>query len=130
MTALGRSLAAQEARVVSQQFPVEAPIGVPLLHELPEPLLKGLPGSTALLEAVEQLLRGREVGDMDVLDAGKLAREPGEVVPLGESRQLRAVVKPDVDQALHTRSFQEREEPLGRLPGESNRVDRVQLRSR
>ena len=64
---------------------------------------------------------------MDVLDARQFACEPGEVVLLGEARELRPVVEADVDEAGHACALQEREELLGRLSGESNRVDGAHL---
>ena len=61
-------------------------------------MLISCPCPLLFLEGVEDLLGGRELGQMQVFDAADFAQEKSEVILLGKTGQLRPVVEAGIDQ--------------------------------
>ena len=76
-------------------------LDLPLTHQAKEACLVLIPRHLLpLLELVEDVLGGSEQRRVLIIGSGDLAQEVREIVPLGEAGELRAVVEPDVEQAL------------------------------
>ena len=89
-------------------------------HQLAEADLVGLPVAVALLVVVEDVLRGGEFRDVDVLHAADLAEKVGQIVSLGKAGELRHVVEPHIDDPLGAGIAQEAKEAGCRLLREAD----------
>src|SRR6266849_10049973 len=76
----GRRLAAEQGGGRLEHPPVDLVLDLPLLHELQEATLVVLPAPLPLLVIVEQVLRRREQGLVEVLGAAYLLQEVAEVL--------------------------------------------------
>src|SRR2546423_14649039 len=85
-------LAAEQDGIV-EQFPRDSMLNVPLPHEFQELVFVPRPARALLLVIVEHGLRRRQVGPVNICHAAELIEEVPQVVPFGETRQLRAVVQ-------------------------------------
>ena len=126
MTALWGGLATEQAAyVLHEQSPIEDVRDTPIVHQGLEARHVSFP-VMVLPIGIANLVRRRQLWEMDVAGAVEALEKPGQVVLLGESRELPAGFEADVDDLLHPMLGKESEETLGRLLGET---DGVQLHS-
>ena len=102
-------LAAQQARAI-EQLPRHGRLDAPRFHKRQKPPFVTLPRPAAAFDALEQLLRRRQLRQVQVIDLRDGTQEVAQVVLLRESRELRAVVEPHVDDAPHAGVDQQPEE--------------------
>src|SRR5450759_3302495 len=123
MAVLGRRLAAQKRRGRSEHRSVQVLFNFPFRHELEEAIFVIGPRAFALLECLQHFLSGRKQGLVPVFRVANCTHEEGEVIPLGEARQLRYVVQTDVQQTPDAGALQKSEELLCRFFRETDGID-------
>jgi hypothetical protein len=92
-----------------------------LRHQREELCLVGRPFATLFLVLVEHRFRGREFRQMHISDRKYGLTEKLKIVALGESSQLRDVVKADIHQPRQSRAAQLAEKLARRLLRKSDR---------
>ena len=114
-----RLAAQQAADLLLEHTPIQPRGHAALREQLP---VARLPGSRVLTGAVglHQAIRGRQLGLVDIIDAGQLAQEEGQVAVLGEASQLAARVDADVDDPLDAVGFEQAKEFLSRFLGKTD----------
>ena len=123
MTALWGGLATEQAAyVLHEQSPIEDVRDTPIVHQGLE--ARHVP-FTVMVQAIgiANLVRRRQLREMDVVGTVEALQEPGKVVLLGEPRELTAGFEADVDDLLHPMLGKESEETLCRLLGETDGVE-------
>ena len=98
MAMLGRGLAAQQA-APRHQILIDRFLDATHGHEGQERLFINRPVAVVLLVGIENVLRGRQFRQVDVIEIADLAKKELQIVLLGEAGKLRNVVQPHVDQA-------------------------------
>src|SRR5215203_970670 len=121
----GRLAAEQTIYAFREQVPIEDIRDTSCAHQRLEALNIPFP-VMVLAIGIANLVRRRQLREMDVVGTVEALQEPGKVVLLGEPRELTAGFEADVDDLLHPMLGKESEETLGRLLGET---DGVQLHS-
>src|SRR5579884_1317499 len=110
----GAGFATQQDCLLFERVAVEYSRNVPLAHQRQKGALVRLPGAAALPIVVEQLLRRRQPDVVLVLGVADGLEKIRQIAGLGEPRELRVVVEPDVEETPDTGAFQALEEVLGR----------------
>src|SRR5262245_65862770 len=87
----------------------------PVRDQLQELALVGRPISVLFLVTVEEVLRWRQVEEMNIFDSGDGSQEVSKIVALGEPGELGVVIQTDVDDALDSGPLALGEKGLGRL---------------
>lgn len=117
---LRRRLAAQENRGRGKLRPVQVRLNSAGGQQLQKAALIFGPASVALLVSIQQFLRRSQQRLVRVINAAEGLQEVREIVPLGETRKLRRVVEPNIEQALDSSSLQSSEEIGGSALGEAD----------
>jgi len=128
MTSVWSWLRAQQARplVAVQEIPSHSE-GVALLQECQERRLIPLPIG-CLSVAVEEFRAGGKLRSMLVADAKTLAKQEGEILLLGEPRQLGSVAEPDINHGVDCGRLEQPDELLQRFLSGADRADRRHVR--
>jgi hypothetical protein len=98
---LRSSLAAQQRRRSPEEVPVQHLLDPALPHELQEAPFVPRPSLSPLPVSVEYLPSRSELRFVEVLRAAELLEEERKIGTSGESRQLRRVVQPYVEESLY-----------------------------
>lgn len=90
---------AEETRAL-KHLRFEAMLDLPFRHQPQKALLVCPPIALFFLVRFEHRVGRREQRLVQVLNASDLSKEVGKIVRLGEARELRCVVQPDIDDLL------------------------------
>ena len=116
-------LAAQQNRGNSKRGSVQLRFNLARRQEVQKTALVVGPASAALFVSIQQFLRRSQQRLAGVVNAAEGLQEIREVVPLGETRKLRRVVEPNVEQTLDLSSIQSSEKMGGGALGEADCID-------
>ena len=111
VTVIGLLLAAQQTSPI-RDVPSQTRFDPPLTYQCTEVPFIRSPTPLVLLERVEEFLCRCEFGPMDVVDPAHFPQKKPQVILLREAGELRRVVEVNIDDALHARIPQRREEVL------------------
>src|ERR1035438_2586068 len=123
MTVLRRGLAAQQDGLLLEALSGEDRFDLSGADETEIGLRVSVPASLVLLECVQHLLRGGELGLVFIGCAADFFQEVGQVSLLGKRGELGRVVQPHVEQPLNAVSLQCAEELAGAFLGKTDAVD-------
>lgn len=104
-------LAAKEAAGIND-VPWQRGFGPTHPHQVQETLFIVLPCDLFLSVILQKLLRRGKFRQVEIIHATQLTHEPGKIVLLSESGQLRVVVQPYIHDALYGRAAYQVEKPL------------------
>lgn len=122
MATVGGRFAAQQA-TVRDYIPRDGGVDEATLDQVVEYGHVLIPGDLLLAIGVQQFVRGRQAGQVDVVHAAQLPQEPGQIASLGEPSQPRRIAQPDVHYSFRPGLTQQPEKLLRRFAGETNGVE-------
>ena len=120
MTVVRFLFAAQETPTV-QQFRGNRRLDSSLPHQFNKSGRVVIPATLLLLKTIEELLSGRELFEVYVVDSRNLFQEISEIVLLSKSRKLRNIIQANINDATNSGFTEATEKRLRSLLGEPNR---------
>lgn len=122
MAMMGLVLAAQQAASLDG-CRIDPLFDFALLHQIQKRMFIETPDPLVLFVGIEDVLGGREQGNVEVFDADYLLEKIRQVAAFRESGELRDIVEPHIDDPSGAALAEEFEKLGGRLLGEADGVD-------
>ncbi len=123
VTMLGRRFAAKQDRPAGEKARGDSLFDFSFGHQRQELSLVITPVALFLLVGVQHVLSGREQRLVNVIGAAEFTQKKFEIVPFGESRQLRDIVQSDINKSGDSVSSENSEEFAGGFLRKTDRID-------